>query len=192
MMIIACRWRGRRIEAPRGSQTRPTSDRTREGIFSVVYSLIGDLDGLRVLDLYAGSGALGLEALSRGAAGCVFVESDARAASVIEQNLRSLGAGLSEGRIVKTQVERAVATLGQGPAAALLLADPPYRIEPSDFSQVLEELASGGSLEVGGLAVFEHSKETVAVWPPGFRSCFDRRYGDTTVSFATYEGETAS
>lgn len=192
MRIISGRWGGRRIDAPRGRQTRPTSDRAREGIFSAVYSLLGDLDGLHVLDLYAGSGALGLEALSRGAADCVFVESDARAASTIEQNLRSLGAAPTEARVVKAQVERVAAASGQWSAAALLLADPPYRIEPSEFSQVLEVLASAGSLGVGALAVFEHSAGTEVVWPSGFTSCFDRRYGDTTVSFATYEGETVT
>src|SRR5919206_28086 len=92
MRIIAGRWRGRPIEAPPQLATRPTADRVRETLFSMLTSRLGSFDGLRVADLFAGSGALGLEALSRGAASATFVENDAKAAAVIRRNAEKLGA----------------------------------------------------------------------------------------------------
>jgi 16S rRNA (guanine966-N2)-methyltransferase len=160
----------------------------REAIFSSVFSLLGDLHGLDALDLYAGSGALGLEALSRGVAHCTFVESDSRAAAVIRGNVASLGAPSGVATIVQASIERlAPSALGDAPVS-LLLADPPYRIDASEFSQVLEALASKGVLATGALVVYEHTVETVTVWPQGFAPRAHRRYGDTAVSFATYEG----
>ena len=99
MRVVAGEFGGRRLAAPRGARTRPTADRVREALFS----MLGDLSGLRVLDLYAGSGALGIEALSRGAGSAVFVESDARAAAVLERNLASLGL---EQRVLRRDVLR--------------------------------------------------------------------------------------
>ena len=121
MRIIAGTHRGRRIAAPKGAHTRPTGDRVREALFD----LVGPVDGASVLDLYAGSGALGLEALSRGAARCVFAETDAAACRVIRRNLEQLG--LSGGLVL----QRDAAGVLRGEAAAgrrhdLVLADPPY------------------------------------------------------------------
>ncbi len=186
MRIIAGSHKGNRIEAPSGRDTRPTSDRVREAIFSTVYSLFGDLDGLTVLDLYAGSGALGIESLSRGAARCVFVESDRSAAAIVNKNLERLGLE-SEGTVLRGPVERAAASLA-GTGASLLLADPPYRIDASEFSQVLEVLARDGAVRAQALIVYEHSSGTKAGWPRGFVPRAVKRYGDTGVSFATYEG----
>jgi 16S rRNA (guanine966-N2)-methyltransferase len=121
MRIIAGTHRGRRIAAPKGAHTRPTGDRVREALFD----LVGPVDGASVLDLYAGSGALGLEALSRGAARCVFAETDPAACRVIERNLEQLG--LAGGRVLRRD---AVAVLRGEEASAtrhdLVLADPPY------------------------------------------------------------------
>jgi 16S rRNA (guanine966-N2)-methyltransferase len=119
MRIIAGAWRGRPILAPAGQATRPTSDRTREALFSMLTSRIGSFEGLRVADLFAGSGALGLEALSRGAAQCVFVETDRAAIEVIRRNLAALGA---EGEILSTPAEHARLP---GPLDLAFL-DPPY------------------------------------------------------------------
>ncbi|MGE8140415.1 16S rRNA (guanine(966)-N(2))-methyltransferase RsmD [Novosphingobium sp. NPDC080210] len=122
LRIIAGEWRGRKMQAPAGDTTRPTADRTRETLFSMLVSRIGDFDGLAVADLFAGSGALGLEALSRGAASCIFVEQDAAA-------LRALRANIGALRAAPQCDVRASSVLALGPAKApldLVLLDPPY------------------------------------------------------------------
>ena len=123
MRIIAGQWRGRPVSAPKGETTRPTSDRTRETLFSMLVSRLGSFEGLAVADLFAGSGALGLEALSRGAASCIFVEQDAAAIRALRENIAALKA---QGQ---TDV-RASSVLSLGPAKQpldLILLDPPYR-----------------------------------------------------------------
>src|SRR5215217_4167690 len=122
MRIIAGSWRGRALAAPDGRATRPTSDRAREGLFSMLLSRLGSFEGLAVADLFAGSGALGLEALSRGAASCVFVENDAAAIRALRSNIANLRA--------QSQCDvRASSVLALGPAKEpldLVLLDPPY------------------------------------------------------------------
>ncbi len=122
MRLIAGQWRGRKIAAPQGEVTRPTSDRTRETLFSMLVSRLGTFEGLSVADLFAGSGALGLEALSRGAATCIFVEQDPAAIRALRQNIAALQA--------QPQCDvRASSVLALGPAKApldLILLDPPY------------------------------------------------------------------
>lgn len=122
MRIVAGEWRGRKLTAPKGDATRPTADRTRETLFSMLTSRLGSFEGLRVADLFAGSGALGLEALSRGAASCLFVEQDAAAVKAIRTNIETLGAR------GKTTVQAgSVMALGPSPASYdLVLLDPPY------------------------------------------------------------------
>jgi len=120
MRIIAGQWRGRPIVAPKGEATRPTADRMREALFSMLASRLGSFEELAVADLFAGSGALGLEALSRGAASCVFVEQDRAAVDALKANIAKLGA--------KADV-RAQSVLALPPAAKpydLILMDPPY------------------------------------------------------------------
>ena len=122
MRIIAGDWRGRKLTAPAGDTTRPTADRTRETLFSMLVSRLGSFEGLAVADLFAGSGALGLEALSRGAARCTFVEQDAAALKALKANVAALEAG------TRADV-RASSVLSLGPAKEpldLLLLDPPY------------------------------------------------------------------
>lgn len=122
MRIITGQWRGRKLTAPKGDATRPTADRTRETLFAMLTSRLGDFDGLQVADLFAGSGALGLEALSRGAAHCLFVENDRAAVDTIRANIASLGAG-SAARVEVGSVMQ----LRAAPAPYdLILADPPY------------------------------------------------------------------
>ncbi len=122
MRIIAGQWRGRKLVAPAGDATRPTADRTRETLFSMLVSRLGSLEDLRVADLFAGSGALGLEALSRGAASCIFVEQDAPALRALRQNIAAL-------RAQPLCDVRATSVLALGPAKQpldLILLDPPY------------------------------------------------------------------
>ncbi|GAA0767102.1 16S rRNA (guanine966-N2)-methyltransferase [Erythromicrobium ramosum] len=123
MRVIAGEWRGRKLAAPKGDGTRPTADRARETLFAMLTSRLGDFDGLQIADLFAGSGALGLEALSRGAAHCLFVEQDRAAVDVIRANITALGAQ------ARSRVE--VGSVMQLRAASvpldLILADPPYQ-----------------------------------------------------------------
>jgi 16S rRNA (guanine966-N2)-methyltransferase len=120
MRIIAGAWRGRTLIAPKGDATRPTADRTREALFSMLVSRLGSFEGLRVADLFAGSGALGLEALSRGAAHCTFVETDRAALDALKANVTKLGANAD----IRAQ---SVLTLGVATQAFdLILMDPPY------------------------------------------------------------------
>lgn len=123
MRIVAGQWRGRKLQAPQGDATRPTADRTRETLFSMLVSRLGAFEDLRVADLFAGSGALGLEALSRGAASCIFVEQDAAAIRALRANIANLRA--------QPQCDvRASSVLALGPAKEpldLILLDPPYR-----------------------------------------------------------------
>lgn len=122
MRIVAGEWRGRAIKAPPGDTTRPTADRTRETLFNMLASRLGSFEGLSVADLFAGSGALGLEALSRGCASCLFVEEDKRAVDTIRANVATLGAG------TRSSIQQA-SVMRLGPAKAphdLILLDPPY------------------------------------------------------------------
>jgi 16S rRNA (guanine(966)-N(2))-methyltransferase RsmD len=163
------------------SGTRPTTDRVRESLFNVLASRI-DLEAASVLDLYAGSGALGLEALSRGAASAVFVESDARAAAVIAQNIKSLGV---QGVTLRRGPVAAVLAGAADRAADLVLADPPYDVAAAEIEQMLVALVSGGWATDGTVAVVERAAAGPEVqWPPGWRPWPSRRYGDTRIEIA--------
>lgn len=181
--IIAGVAGGRTLRTPPGAGTRPTSDRVREAVFSALDAR-DVVRGSRVLDLYAGSGALGLEAASRGAASVVLVESDRRAADVIASNARDLG--LPGVRVERSTVLTVLAgDPGPQDAADLVLADPPYDVGEADLAAVLARLAAGW-LAPGGLLVLERAtRSPEPAWPPGFeRSGTARRYGETTVWLA--------
>ncbi len=187
MRVIGGALRGRSITAPPGRSTRPTTDRVREAIFSSVYSMYGELDGINVLDLYAGSGAMGIEALSRGATHAVFVEKDVRAARVLEGNLASLGIPSGACRVIRSDVSRLLRVGGLAPVS-LLFADPPYTMEPSAEWELLEGLASADLLEPGCLVVYEHCGTGGGVPSAGFALRARKTYGDTGVTYAVYEG----
>ncbi len=177
---------GRRLAAPPGRGTRPTSDRAREGLFSALASLCGDLAGLRVLDLYAGSGAVGLEALSRGAAQAWLVESDPRAASVIRANAAEVG--LAGAQVLAEKVERFAAAprepgrLGPDVAFDVVFLDPPYAVADADVRAVLAALAAGGVLAPDAVVVVERGSRSGAFdWPSGFVGLRSRRYGEATL-----------
>ena len=177
--IIAGSARGRRLAVPAGTRTRPTSDRTREGLFSAVQSAVGPLDGLRVLDLYAGSGAVGLEALSRGAAAATLVEADAKALRAIRDNVRGLG--LAGAVVLPEKVERALATAPPEPYD-VVFADPPYDLSDAALTAVLAALVANGWLAVDALLVVERSSRGGPVaWPPGIEAARSRRYGEGTL-----------
>lgn len=183
--------------------TRPTTDRVREALFSAIVSRV-DLEGAAVLDLFAGSGALGLEAVSRGADSVWFVEENARAVACLKKNtagLSSLSASasssLSSSRSsssstsVATTIRRAAlpgAVAGQCPVPGgfdLVLADPPYEKSPVLDEPILQALRDGGWLAPDALVVWERSKRDPAVrWPDGYEIDFERTYGETTVEMA--------
>lgn len=176
--VIAGSAGGRRLSVPPGRDTRPTSDRAREGLFSTVHSLLGDLAGLRVADLYAGSGAVGLEALSRGAEHVLLVEASPRAARVIKDNIAALG--LPGAELVADRVERA---LRRPPAAPydLVFADPPYAVTDEAVAGTLGELHDGGWLAPGALVVVERATRGGRFgWPDGYEEVRARRYGEGT------------
>lgn len=187
MRVVGGRWRSRRIEAPPGRTTRPTSDRVREAVFSAVEARIGALDGIRALDLFAGSGALGIEALSRGAEHVTFVESDRRAAACIRRNLASLGAAPEAATVICGPADAPHAAVRTAEPVALLFLDPPYRIEASRVTALLERLRDSGAIAPGALVVWEHAAGAAVVWPDAFRAEPPRRYGATEVTFGWYE-----
>jgi 16S rRNA (guanine966-N2)-methyltransferase len=182
--IVAGVARGRRLAVPPHG-TRPTSDRVREAVFSALAAR-RDLDGARVLDLYAGSGALGLEALSRGAAHVQFVESDRRAATVLYRNIEVLGLGGGDGTAATVTIADVLAMLRTNPVEAydVVLADPPYALDGGTLDGVLSALAGGGWLAPAALVVVERpAKALPPNWPDGVSALTQRRYGDTAVYY---------
>jgi 16S rRNA (guanine966-N2)-methyltransferase len=149
MRIISGQWRSRTLVAPKGDTTRPTADRTREALFSMLASRLGSFEDLQVLDLFAGSGALGLEALSRGAAHCTFVEQDRAALDALEANVTKLGAS------AQCEIRRgSVLMLGPTPTACdLILMDPPYGSGAGAVA--LDKLARLGWIAPGALISIE-------------------------------------
>jgi 16S rRNA (guanine966-N2)-methyltransferase len=165
--------------------TRPTSDRAREGLFSSVLSELGGLRGIRVLDLYAGSGALGLEALSRGAASVLLVESDARAAAVIKANAATVG--LPGAAVAIDRVERLLSRPADGRSRYdLVLADPPYAVTDEAVRKVLAQLGDGWLADGALVAVERATRSGSFDWPPGYGAGWSRRYGEATFWYGWY------
>jgi 16S rRNA (guanine966-N2)-methyltransferase len=158
----------------------------RESLFNVLAARI-DLTGASVLDLYAGSGALGIEALSRGATSAVFVESDQRAASVIAENIASLGV---HGATLRRGSVAAVLAGGTDRPVNLVLADPPYELAAAQVQDVLAALVSGGWVAPGTVVVIERGATGPSLsWPQGWHAWPARRYGDTRLEMAEVSGD---
>jgi 16S rRNA (guanine966-N2)-methyltransferase len=189
--VIAGAAGGRRLAVPKGTTTRPTSDRAREGLFSSVASELGGLDGRRVLDLYAGSGAIGLEALSRGASQVLLVESDARAAAVIKANIATVN--LPGAAVVTDRVERLLArNSDEQDSYDLAFADPPYAVTDEAVTRVLAQLAQGW-LSASALVVIERATRSGALdWPPGYLPGKSRRYGEATFWYGWFDNDAAA
>jgi 16S rRNA (guanine966-N2)-methyltransferase len=182
--IIAGSAGGRRLRTPAGDRTRPTSDRVREALFSAVESALGSLEGLAFLDLYAGSGAVGLEAASRGAHPVTLVEQDRRTAGLIGDNAHAVGL---PAEVVCAAVGRHLA----GPPSSaydVVFLDPPYGLSSADVEADLRALA-GGWLGARALVVVERpARDRSLQFPDGFATGRVRRYGETTLSYATWVG----
>ena len=184
MRIVGGKLRGRPLATPAHAGTRPTSDRVREAVFNILAHGIEDfsLDGIKVLDLFAGTGALGLEALSRGAAFCLFVEADAEARGLIRRNVEAFGlTGV-------TKIFRRDATdlgpAGRNGGVALVFLDPPYGQGLAE--RALASAAAGGWLAPGAIAVIEERKGTAISVPAGYVQLDRRAWGDTEVLFARF------
>ncbi len=185
MRIIGGAARGRPLEAPRGDATRPTADRTRESVFNILGNKLDiPMSEARVLDLFAGSGALGLEAISRGAPSAVLVDHDASAVAVMRKNLAALGreAAGHPVRIVKDDAARAITRLAEtGERFDLCFLDPPYAAVAA-LAAALDRLPA--VLAPGAVVVVEYDRRTPpAAWPPGLSPEDVREYGDTRVAF---------
>lgn len=178
---------GRRLVTPRGDRTRPTTDRVREALFSAIESWCGSLSGLRVLDLYAGSGAIGLEAWSRGAAQVTLVERDRRTAALIATNAEALGCRVAH--VVAQSVASYLAALASGDdeigarePVDLVYLDPPYGLQETAVASDLAALAAEGVLAPGALVVVERGTRTPEpVWPAGLIPERSRTYGETVL-----------
>ncbi|TDD95605.1 16S rRNA (guanine(966)-N(2))-methyltransferase RsmD [Jiangella asiatica] len=175
--IVAGLAGGRRLAVPPGNRTRPTSDRVREALFSALEAGYGgSLRGLRVLDLYAGSGALGLEALSRGAEHCLLVESDPRVAAVIRTNVREVG--LPGAVVAAAPVEKVLSEPPDTPYE-LVMVDPPYAMVGTELFGVLQALTRGWLAPDATVVVERDRRSPPVTWPDGIDAGRDRRYGET-------------
>lgn len=173
MRIIAGDWRGRNLKAPAGTATRPTSDRAREALFSMLASRMGSFEELKVADLFAGTGALGFEALSRGAAHCTFVESDRAAIATLKANALALGAHL------RSDIRAQSATGFAGGPFDLVMLDPPYGTGLGQ--QALARLVESRSLAPGAFVSIETARdEEIAV--PGLALETERVYGKARIA----------
>ena len=178
MRVVAGTARGRRLQVPPGPGTRPTSDRAREGLFSSLQSLL-DLEGARVLDLYAGTGALGLEALSRGAVSATLVEDDPGALRVARANADAVG--LPGAHVVGDRAERFLAGAAE-PRYDLALLDPPYELPAAQLAEVLERLLPW--LSEDAVVVERRTRDAPLRWPQGLAALRSRRYGEATLWYA--------
>jgi 16S rRNA (guanine966-N2)-methyltransferase len=192
--IIAGAAGGRRLAVPAGRVTRPTSDRAREGLFATATAILGTLAHRTVLDLYAGSGAVGLEALSRGASDVLLVEADARAARVIRANIAALG--LPGARVL---ADRAARALARGPGDPrgpgdqgrrdFVFADPPYAAGQDEVERMLAALLEHGWLAPGALVAVERATRSgPPPWPRGYLPDRSRGYGEATLWYGRAAG----
>ncbi|RDE10648.1 16S rRNA (guanine(966)-N(2))-methyltransferase RsmD [Pelagibacterium lacus] len=180
MRIVAGRFRGKQLETPKSGAIRPTADRVREAVFSIIGSRIGpDLDGLYVLDLFAGTGAMGLEALSRGALHCVFVDTGIEARGLIRGHIESFGLG-GQTKLLKRDATD-LGPVERLKPADLVFVDPPYG-EGLGEKAIASALA-GGWLAPDALIVLEERKDVAIAAPSGTEVIDRREYADTAVTF---------
>ena len=191
MRIVAGRFGGRRLQAPEGEKTRPTSDRMREAIASMVLSEMGlDLGGTSVLDAFAGSGAVGLELLSRGAEHVTFLERDRRARQVIQRNVSELGLGKGDYAIVGGDTF-ALAERGglAGAPFDIVFMDPPYAVAPEALTGLVERLLASGDAREGALVVYERAGNAPGLGLQVGREIRVRGHGNTAVELWRLAGE---
>lgn len=186
MRIVGGQFRGRPLAAPSDDRVRPTSDRVREAVFNILEHGIPDfaVPGAKVLDLFAGTGALGLEALSRGAAFCLFVEEGAEARALIRRNVEALG--LTGATKIFRRDATDLGPAGRNGGFTLAFLDPPYGEGLAE--RALASAAAGGWLAPGAVAVIEERKGVAVALPAGFAALDQRSWGDTQALFARFTG----
>lgn len=178
--IIAGTARGRRLDTPAGDATRPTADRAREAMFSALESLVLPWGVRTFLDLYAGSGAVGLEAASRGARQVVLVERETKALKALRSNAERLA--LASVRVEAVPVERFVATAVEYGPFDVVFADPPYDLDAGELAMVLTALVASGALASGAVVVVERrTRDAAWQWPDGITGLRERAYGEATL-----------
>ena len=193
MRIVGGTMKGRRLAAPRGEGTRPTSDRVREALMSSLTGRLGSgLGGAVALDLFAGSGALAFEALSRGAERAVLVEKDRSALKVIAENAAALGVEDRVTIVAGDSLGPAVARVRNLGPFALLFCDPPYRIDQARVASMLAGLGRRGAVAQGAALAWEHGAGGAVPEPDGFAQERTYRYGDTAVTLLRFYGEGTS
>ena len=192
MRIVAGEFKSRIIESPSEKTTRPTTDRVRESIFSSVYSRLPELEDVDVLDAFAGSGALGIEALSRGAKSCTFIERDRAARDVLEHNLATLGLKASRVRVIAGDSFDIAMRPASGTRFGLVLLDPPYAEDAARIHGLLLELSNRGKLVDGCVIVYEHALQDREALAEEFeadeRFAIDgqKKYGKIGVTYLKY------
>ena len=177
MRIIAGEMRSRKLKAPEGMDTRPTADRVKEALFSILQSR---LFGARVLDLYGGSGALALEAISRGASSAVIADQSPKACQIIAENIESLRVGGKAALLRMKDTQALKALHGQGCAFDLIFLDPPYRMETESVCGLIQEY---GLLKKDGMLVIEHSRSRRPALPAPYIETDHREYGAAGLTF---------
>ena len=180
MRVIAGKYKGRTLFSPKDQAVRPTTDRIKENVFNLLQTRIPGCD---FLDLFGGSGAMSIEALSRGAAGAVLVDCDKESVKLIKKNLSALGIG-REAELLETDYARAAERL-RGRSFDVIFLDPPYRAD--FYEDVLDKIASFSLLKEGGVAVFEHATDRALSLPEGWRAADERKYGSVTISLLVFD-----
>ncbi len=191
MRIIGGEWRGRRLEEPRGRDvTRPTTDRVREACASMAESALeGGIDGSRVLDAFGGSGALGIEMLSRGARSLTVFDADRGASALIKRNLKTLGCAPARARVIGGDIIASAsrARVPGGPFDLVLL-DPPYAFGSEPVERLIADLAAHGLLAQDAVVLFEHAAGEAGAHAEGFETLREKRYGITAVDVLIWRG----
>ena len=190
MRIVGGDWRGRTLEAPRGREvSRPTTDRVREAMASMVDSALdGGIEGARVLDAFGGTGALGIEMLSRGAEHAIFFDINRGAAALIKRNLQKLACAPARYRVLTGDAAQ-FARRGRIPGSPfdLVFMDPPYALGTAPAEALLSALVEHDLLAPRAIALFERSTDTSALTVPGFTTLREKRYGSTAVDLLRFE-----
>lgn len=185
--IIAGTLKGRSVTVPK-SVTRPTASRVREALFSAISHMVNDFDQLHVLDLFAGSGALGIEAISRGATHATFMESDHKASECISKNLNDLlGVEVTAKNVHVHQRDVMQATNSESNEQFnLVFIDPPYAMSDDTVEVLLDQLSENNWLGSGAIVVVERSSKSTVEWPDSFDALQNKTYGDTSIWYGQY------